>query len=167
MKKKPEFKIDFYSGIAYRRTSTDKRAAIRCDYVRWRDCQAELVLDSTKYPEIFENLKHNFGLADLIAVLKKEQLVSPSRALKQFIATTKYLHRRGFELHITPTIGEDADDNTCVGFDVYRERPPIRFHKGRSYAIYKFKTPLLQGFLFGKADYTPPITKGTAYTTTA
>lgn len=167
MKKKPEFKIDFYSGIVYRRTSTDKRAAIRCEYVCWHDCQAELILDSTKYPEIFKNLKHIFGLVDLIAVLKKEQLNSPSRALKQFIAMTKSLHRKGFKLHITPTIGEDTDDNTCVGFDVYRERPPIRFHKGRSYAIYKFKTPLSLDFLFGKADYTPPITKGTTSITTA
>jgi len=103
MKKKPEFKIDFYQGIVYRRTSTGKRAAVRCDYVCWQDAQAELVLDSTRYPEIFENLKHNFGLADLITLLKKEQLVSLSRALKQFNATTKYLHRRGFELHITST----------------------------------------------------------------
>lgn len=169
MKKKPEFKIDFYHGIIHRHTSTDKRAAIRCDYVRWHDCQAELILDSTKYPEIFENLKHNFGLVDLIAVLKKEQLVSPSRALKQFIATTKFLHRKGFKLHITPTIGEDNDDKACVGFDLYRERPAIRFHKGRSYAVYKFKTPMPLKFLFSEKgyNYTPPITKGMTHTTTA
>ena len=169
MKKKPRFKIDFFTGIIYRYTSTDKRATIRCDYVYCPDDQAELILDSTKYPEIFENLKHNFGLSDLIAVLKKEQLVSPSKDLKQFIATTKYLHRRGFKLHITPMIEEDSDDKSCVGFDLLRERPSIRFHKGRSYAIYKFKTPTPLKFLFSDKgyDYTPPITKGMTYTTTA
>lgn len=167
MKKKPRFNIDFFTGIIYYYTSTDKRAAVRCDYVYCPDDQAELILDSTKYPEIFENLKHNFGLSDLIAVLKKEQLVSPSKDLKQFIATTKYLRRKGFKLHITPMTEEDSDDKSCVGFDLLRERPSIRFHKGRSYAIYKFKTPLPLSFLFGKADYTPPITKGTTCTTTA
>lgn len=166
MKKKPRFNIELFTGIIYRHTSADKRAAIRCDYVYCPDDQAELVLDSTKFSELFENMSHKFGLVVLIAVLKKEQLISPSRDLKQFITMMKYLHRRGFRIQITPAVGDSSDDKECVGFDLYRERPSIRFHKGRSYAIYKFKTPLPLKFLFSDKghDYTPPIVKGTTYT---
>ena len=161
MKKKPRFNIELFTGIIYRYTSTDKRTAVRCEHVYCSDDQAELILDSTKYPELFENLNHKFGLADLIAVLKKEQLISPSRDLKQFITTMKYLHRRGFRIQITPVVGDSSDDKECVGFDLYRERPTIRFHKGCGYAIYKFKTPLPLKFLFSDKghDYTPPIVK--------
>lgn len=157
MRKKLKFKPDIFLGLSYRQSNNINQVVILCEYVDPFDLINNVSLHMTESPLRFVSSARGFSLSDLILALKTARTVMPSEEIDRYIKTLKFLRRRGFKIHFGSMNEKEVDtEEIYTSFTFYRERPPIRFHKGRSYAIYKFKNKLPLGILFSD---TSPITK--------